>query len=61
MEEIEVVYKDGVFRPLKQIKLKEGTRGIVIIRLPKRISEIAKKYRIKVKEDALREFLEERR
>jgi len=34
MEEIEVVYKDGVFKPLKQIKLKE---------------------------DALREFLEERR
>ena len=27
MEEIEVVYKDGVFRPLKQT---EGTRGVVI-------------------------------
>ncbi|WP_324735243.1 antitoxin AF2212-like protein [Thermococcus sp. SY098] len=61
MEEIEVVYEDGVFKPLKRIKLKDGTKGVVIIKLPKRISEIAEKYRIKVKKDVLKEFLEERR
>ncbi|CAB50109.1 antitoxin family protein [Pyrococcus abyssi] len=61
MEVIEVVYEDGVFKPLKKIKLKEGTRGVVVVRLPKQISEIAKKYRIKVREDVLEEFLEERR
>ena len=27
MEEIEVIYEDGVFRPLKKLDLKEGTRG----------------------------------
>ena len=26
MEEIEVIYEDGVFRPLKKLDLKEGTR-----------------------------------
>jgi len=27
MEEIEVIYENGVFKPLKKVDLKKGTRG----------------------------------
>jgi len=27
MEEIEVIYENGVFKPLKKVDLKEGTKG----------------------------------
>ncbi|GAB6100856.1 antitoxin family protein [Thermococcus atlanticus] len=61
MEIIEVVYENGVFRPLKKIKLKEGTRARVILNSPKGLLEIIRKYQKKVDTDVLEEFLEERR
>ncbi|MFQ5891518.1 MAG: antitoxin family protein [Candidatus Methanofastidiosia archaeon] len=30
--EIEVIYEDGVFKPLKKVDLKEGDRGVVTLR-----------------------------
>ncbi|WP_297549390.1 antitoxin family protein [Thermococcus sp.] len=27
MEEVEVIYEDGVFKPLKKVNIKEGTHG----------------------------------
>lgn len=59
-KEIEAVYENGVFKPVKEVKLREGTRALVIIR-PGRILEIARRHRIKVKDDVLEEFVEERR
>jgi predicted DNA-binding antitoxin AbrB/MazE fold protein len=53
-------YKNGVFKPVKEVKLREGTRALVIIK-PGRILEIARRHRIKVKNDVLEEFVEERR
>ncbi|WP_456367073.1 antitoxin family protein [Thermococcus sp.] len=61
MEEIEVVYKDGVFVPLKKLKIKEGTRGVVILSRGDTLIGIARKHRKKVKEDPLAAFMEERR
>jgi len=31
MEEIEVIYENGVFRPLKKVDLKEGVKGKITI------------------------------
>jgi len=59
MEEIEVVYENGVFKPLKKVKLKEGTHGKVIVKMG--IADIIENFSRKVKKDALQEFLEERR
>ncbi|ASJ10316.1 antitoxin [Thermococcus sp. P6] len=59
MEEIEVVYERGVFKPLKKVKLKEGVHGKVVIKMG--IAEIIENFSRKVKKDALKEFLEERR
>lgn len=61
MEEIEVVYKDGVFVPIKKLRIKDGTRGIVILLREDTLIGIARKHRKKVKEDLLKAFVEERR
>ncbi len=58
MEEVEVVYENGVFKPLKKVNIKEGTHGKVIIDLG--FADIIEKFGKKVERDALREFLEER-
>ncbi|MGC9445436.1 MAG: antitoxin family protein [Candidatus Methanospirareceae archaeon] len=58
--EIEVVYEGGVFKPLKEVKLKEGAKAVVFVR-PTGIVRIAREYRMKVNEDVLHEFLSERR
>lgn len=60
MKEIEVVYENGVFKLLRDIKLKEGTKAVVLIK-PSKLLEVARKYRVKVEKDVLKEFLEERR
>ena len=60
LNEIEVIYENGVFKLLRDVKLKEGTKAVVVIK-PSRIAEIAKKYGVKVDKDVLKEFIEERR
>ena len=59
MEEVEVVYEKGVFKPLKKVNLKEGTHGKVILELG--LADIIERFGEKVEKDALREFIEERR
>jgi predicted DNA-binding antitoxin AbrB/MazE fold protein len=59
-KKIEVVYEGGVFRPLGDVKLKEGTEAFVVIK-PGGILEAARRHRRKVDEDLLKEFVEERR
>jgi len=59
MDEVEVVYENGVFKPLKKVNLKEGTHGKVILELG--LADIIERFGEKVEKDALREFLEERR
>ncbi len=54
------IYENGVFKPVKEVKLREGTRALVIIK-PGRILEIARQHRINVENDVLEEFVEERR
>jgi predicted DNA-binding antitoxin AbrB/MazE fold protein len=52
---IEVVYEDGVFKPLEKVDLKEGTKFPVTIAK----SDLLKKYRGmlgKVDEEMLKEF-----
>ncbi|WP_297519482.1 antitoxin AF2212-like protein [Thermococcus sp.] len=61
MGEIEVVYKDGVFVPLKKLRIKDGTKGVVVLSQGDTLIEIARKHRKKVKEDPLAAFVEERR
>ena len=60
MEEIEVVYEKGVFKPLRETTLKEGTKAVVVIR-DEGIADILEKFSRKVGSDVLKEFLEERR
>jgi len=31
MEEIEVIYENGVFKPVKKVNLKEGSRGKITV------------------------------
>jgi len=60
MEEvIEAIYEDGVLKPLKKLNLKEGEK--VKVEIKKSLVERIKKYRMKVDEDLLEEFLKERR
>lgn len=59
MEEVEVIYEDGVFKPLKKVNIKEGTHGKVILELG--LADIIEKFGKRVEKDALKEFLEERR
>ncbi len=58
--EIEVVYEDGVFKPLKQVSLSEGTRVFVTLR-PGKVLEVTRRHRMKVDADVMEEFIEERR
>ena len=60
VDEIEVVYEKGVFKPIKEVKLKEGAKAVVLLR-PTGILRAARRYRMKVNEDVLQEFLAERR
>jgi predicted DNA-binding antitoxin AbrB/MazE fold protein len=60
MEEIEVVYEKGIFKPLEDIDLQDGTKAVVIVR-PKGIADVLEKFSRKVDRDVLKEFLEERR
>ena len=58
---IEVVYKNGVLKPLEKIDLKEGER--VKIKFERSLMEIIKSYqsKFKLKEEDIEEFLGERR
>jgi len=56
---IEVVYENGVFKPLKEVNLKEGEK--LRIEIKESLVDKLRKYRIKVDTDILQEFLEERR
>ena len=56
---IEVVYENGVFKPLKEVSLKEGEK--LRIEIKESLVDKLRKYRIKVDTDILQEFLEERR
>jgi predicted DNA-binding antitoxin AbrB/MazE fold protein len=60
MNEIEVVYENGVFKPVRKADLKEGTKGVVLVRR-EGIADILEKYSRKVERDVLKDFLEERR
>jgi predicted DNA-binding antitoxin AbrB/MazE fold protein len=57
---IRVVYEGGVFKPLQEIDLCEGTKAFVVFK-PGRITSVARRFRIKVDKDVLEEFVEERR
>jgi predicted DNA-binding antitoxin AbrB/MazE fold protein len=57
---IPVVYQGGVFKPLQNVDLLEGTKAFVVLK-PGKITNVAKRYRIKVDHDAMSEFVEERR
>jgi predicted DNA-binding antitoxin AbrB/MazE fold protein len=57
---IEVVYEGGVFKPLREVDLNEGTKAFVVLKAG-RITNVARRYRIKVDRDIMTEFVEERR
>ena len=59
-EKIQVVYEGGVFKPLQEIDLCEGTKAFVVLK-PGRITNVARKFRVKVDRDVMIEFVEERR
>jgi len=69
MEEvIEVIYKDGVFKPLKKVNLPNNTKGKVILErkkvgnieyFEKIVEKLAKE--IETKEDPLKILLENRK
>jgi predicted DNA-binding antitoxin AbrB/MazE fold protein len=56
-EKVRVVYKNGVFKPLQEIKLQEGTEAFVVLKARK-ITQAARKFRIKVDKDVMQEFVE---
>jgi predicted DNA-binding antitoxin AbrB/MazE fold protein len=60
MEEIKVVYEKGIFKPLGDIDLQDGTKAVVIVR-PKGIADVLEKFSRKMYKDVLKKFLEERR
>jgi len=43
MEEIKVVYEKGIFKPLGDIDLQDGTKAVVIVR-PKGIADVLEKF-----------------
>jgi len=57
---IRVVYEGGVFKPLQEIDLIEGTKAFVVLK-PGRIINVARRFRVKVEKDVMEEFVEERR
>ena len=56
---IEVVYENGVFKPLKEVNLREGEK--LRIEIKESLVDKLRKCRIKVDTNILQEFLEERR
>ena len=56
---IEAIYENGVFKPLQKVDLKEGER--VRLRIEEGIADVIRKFSRKVDQDALEEFLGERR
>ena len=56
---IEVIYENGVLKPLEKVDLKDGER--VKVEIKESLVDKLRKYRIKVDTDALKEFIEERR
>lgn len=60
MIEIEVIFMDGVFKPVQAVSLKEGTKAMVVIR-DKTLLETLRKHRTAVDADVMTEFLAERR
>jgi len=60
MEEIEVVYEKGVFKPLRETDLEDGTKAVVVVK-QEGIADILEKFSRKVGRDVLKEFFEERR
>ena len=59
-EKVRVFYEDGVFKPLQEIELREGTVALVLLK-PGRITNAARRFRIKIDEDVMQKFVEERR
>jgi len=61
-EVIEAIYEKDVLKPLKKLNLKEGEKvRLKIIEIKESLADIIKKYRIKVEEDILDQFIKERR
>ncbi|NOY11375.1 MAG: antitoxin family protein [Archaeoglobi archaeon] len=56
---IEVVYENGVFKPLEKVDLKDGER--LKVEIKESLVDKVRKYRTKSDTDILKEFLEERR
>ncbi|WP_456478740.1 antitoxin family protein [Geoglobus ahangari] len=56
---MEVVYENGVFKPLEKVDLKEGER--LKVEIKESLVDKFRKYRTKSDTDILKEFLEERR
>jgi predicted DNA-binding antitoxin AbrB/MazE fold protein len=59
-EKVRVVYENGVFKPLQEIELREGTKAFVVLKAGK-ITDAARRFRVKVDRDVMQEFVEERR
>jgi len=57
---IEAIYKNGVFKPLQKVDLKEGERVKIEIKRETLLDKL-RRYRVKVDEDVLEKFLKERR
>ena len=58
--EIKVVFENGIFKPLGDVYLKDGTKAVVVMR-PKGIADVLEKFSRKVDKDVLKEFLGVRR
>jgi predicted DNA-binding antitoxin AbrB/MazE fold protein len=56
---IEVIYENGVFKPLEKVDLKEGKK--IRIEIKESLVDRLRNYRTKVDRDILKEFIEERR
>jgi predicted DNA-binding antitoxin AbrB/MazE fold protein len=57
---IEAIYEKGVFKPLQKVDLKEGERVKIEIKRETLLEKL-RRYRVKVDEDVLENFLKERR
>ncbi|WP_273278509.1 antitoxin family protein [Methanothrix soehngenii] len=57
---IQVIYENGVFKPLQDVDLQEGTKATIVLK-PGRILDVARRHRIKVQMDVMTEFVGERR
>jgi len=56
---IEVIYENGVFKPLEKVDLKEGRK--IKIEIREGIADILERFSRRVDRDILKEFIEERR